>query len=155
MRKILKQIFRCYCMTTFSNKILPKICSSHYCEVCDYRTSKKSSYDTHVLSKRHVKRIQINTLEPTENKSLPNLCPFKYSCEKCNKGFNNRSGLWKHKKKCGIVEEDKGEKNDIITDKDLIIMLIKQNNELIKENNETKNVLLKVLEGVTHNNSNK
>jgi hypothetical protein len=142
-------------MTTFSNKILPKIFPSHYCKVCDYGTSKKSIYNYHLLSAKHAKRIKINTSEPSENKTLPNFCPFKYSCEKCNKGFNNRSGLWKHKKKCGIVEEDKGEKNDIITDKDLIIMLIKQNNELIKEINETKNVLLKVLEGVTHNNSNK
>ena len=137
-------------MTTFSNKILPKLCSSHYCEDCDYRTSRKSSYDTHLLSAKHAKRIKNNTLETNGNKNLP----FKkYSCEKCNKGFNNRSGLWKHKKKCDIVE-DNCKKNDLITDKELIIMLIKQNSDLIKENNDTKNVLIKVLENGINNNSN-
>jgi len=66
---------------------------------------------------------------------------------------NNRSGLWKHKKKCDIVE-DNCKKNDLITDKELIIMLIKQNSDLIKENNDTKNVLIKVLENGINNNSN-
>ena len=37
----------------FSNKILPKFCPKFSCKKCDYHTSKKSSYDDHLLSAKH------------------------------------------------------------------------------------------------------
>ena len=37
----------------FSNQILPKTCSRFYCENCHYGTSKKSSYDKHLLTVKH------------------------------------------------------------------------------------------------------
>ena len=44
----------------FSNKNLPKICSKYSCKKCDYHTSKKSSYDDHLLSAKHNSSIIIN-----------------------------------------------------------------------------------------------
>jgi hypothetical protein len=85
---------------------------------------------------------------------MPKLCSSKYSCEICNKKFKNRSGLWKHKNKnicnknetdLGFDSDDEGLKNEKdLTDKDLIMMLIKENGEL-------KNMIMKVLENGTHN----
>jgi hypothetical protein len=59
-------------------------------------------------------------------------------CDICNKKYVSRNGLWKHKQKC--VLEDEVEH----TDKDLIMLLIKENAEL-------KNIMMKVLENGTHN----
>jgi hypothetical protein len=79
----------------FSNNNLPKICSKFYCENCDYSTSKKSSYSDHLLSKKHNKSIICK-------KNLPKICQ-KFYCENCDKIYKDNSGLWRHKKKCVII----------------------------------------------------
>jgi hypothetical protein len=113
-------------METLGNKILPNSAPTFYCQKCDYGTCKKSSYDDHLLSAKHQKETNGNKMETNGNANLLN-----YSCEKCQKNFNSRSGLWKHKKKCSIVITDSNAES---FDKDqLILMLIKQNAELIKE----------------------
>jgi hypothetical protein len=83
-----------------------------------------------------------------------------YTC-KCSKKFLTTSGLWKHKKKCTVDETSETEDEtenikipDEISDKELIIMLIKQNTELAKETSEFKNMMMKVLENGTHNTTN-
>jgi hypothetical protein len=79
-------------------------------------------------------------------------------CENCNKSYNDRSGLWRHKKTCKPYEQiDKSDDIQIenineLNDKDLIMMLIKQNSDLIKENSEFKNMMMKVFENGTNNN---
>jgi hypothetical protein len=79
----------------FSNNNLPKICSKFYCENCDYSTSKKSSYSDHLLSKKHNKSIICK-------QNLPKICQ-KFYCENCDKIYKDNSGLWRHKKKCIII----------------------------------------------------
>ena len=79
----------------FSNNNLPKFCSKFYCENCDYSTSKKSSYSDHLLSKKHNKSIICK-------KNLPKICQ-KFYCENCDKIYKDNSGLWRHKKKCIII----------------------------------------------------
>ena len=49
------------------------------CEICDYNTSKKSSYDKHLTTSKHIIRTQSNVLE--QNSCHTN----KFSCKKCNK----------------------------------------------------------------------
>jgi hypothetical protein len=81
----------------------------------------------------------------------------KYICQNCHKEYKENSGLWRHKKKCKPEDcSNSDEKNDQImnehSDKDqLILMLIKQNSELIKETSDFKNMMMKVLENGTHN----
>jgi hypothetical protein len=141
-------------METLGNKILPNSAPTFYCQKCDYGTCKKSSYDDHLLSAKHQKEANGNKIETNGNANLLN-----YSCEKCQKNFNSRSGLWKHKKKCSIVITDSNAES---FDKDqLILMLIKQNAELIKETSgfksmmmEQQNTMLKVIENGTHNTTN-
>lgn len=60
--------------------------SAYCCSICDYTTSRKSNYNIHIQSNKHKK----NTHELTT----------EHNCLKCNKTFCNRSGLWKHDKKC-------------------------------------------------------
>ena len=154
-----------YFMETLGNEIMPKLCSKFYCENCDYGTSKKSSYDNHILSLKHQKSIKETEMETNVNEIMPKLCSSKFSCEKCPKEFKNRSGLWKHKQKCNESEEINDEINKLdneTVDKDqLILMLVKQNSELIKETSGFKNMMmeqqsmmLEVIKNGTQNHSN-
>ena len=62
-----------------SNKNLPKICSKFYCEICDYGTSKKSSYDDHLVSAKHLKSM-------VGNEILPKFCS-EFICPNCSKNI--------------------------------------------------------------------
>ena len=63
-----------YFMETLGNEIMPKLCSKFYCENCDYGTSKKSSYDNHILSLKHQKSIKETEMETNVKEIMPKLC---------------------------------------------------------------------------------
>jgi len=107
-------------METFSNiPSTKKICHNFYCELCDYGTSKKSSYTNHINSKKHNEPNLVNI-------NMPNLCSTRVYCDTCGKNYSDRSGLWRHKKKCIFIDGIN------IKDKDaLVIHLLKQNSELM------------------------
>lgn len=138
-------------METLGNENLPKTCSKFFCEFCDYRTCKKSSYYDHLITAKHKKRANGINLETNGNENLLNTS--KLSCNNCSKEFKNRSGLWKHNKKC-IVDN-----NHIITDitTEAILNIIKQNTEfqqMLIEQNKTIIELSKNNQITTHNNTN-
>ena len=128
-------------MTTDDNKKVVKISNIFHCEKCNYTTSRKYNLDLHNDSTKHK-----NASKTTEN----NISLVKVSklieCLNCNKIFNDRAGLWRHKKKClkTNIEIQKDETHD----KDEIIMM------LIKDNAELKNMMMKVIENGTHNTTN-
>ena len=134
--KILKHIFCHHYMETLGDIFMPKICHKFRCNYCDYNTSKKSSYDAHILSIKHKK----HSLGDVGDKNSAKILPNKYSCDSCNKQYMSRNGLWRHKKKCFQAEEveefgseSESEKEEP-TEKELIMMLIKQNTQLIEQN---------------------
>ena len=131
-------------METLGNKILQNSATKFYCKKCDYRTCRKSSYKDHLLSAKHSNG---NNLETNGNENLQKICKSNYECKTCKKNFKSRSGLWKHNKIC-LESNDQSQKDE------LIMMLIKQNTELIKETSEFKNMMMKVIENGTTNNSN-
>ena len=71
-------------METFGNQNYAKLCAKYYCNNCNYVTSRKSSYDNHLLSAKHKKCIIINVLETFGNNNMQELYISKYSCKKCN-----------------------------------------------------------------------
>ena len=103
-----------------------------FCNICDYNTCKKYDLTRHCSTQKH----KNNVLTTVNNeKSAKN-----FVCNFCKKEYNDRAGLWRHKKKCSqeiIIDKDN------TTDKDLIMMLVKQNSEL-----------LEVIKNGTHNNNN-
>jgi len=144
-------------METFGNEIKQKISKKYCCTICHYYTERKSNIDKHITSAKHMKEINGNEIK----QKLSNI----FCCEKCNKVYQTKPGLWKHNKKCNLLDNCVDETNKTIDDsidKDqLIIMLIKQNSELIKETTEFKNlmmeqqnVMLEVIKNGTHNNNN-
>jgi len=142
-------------METLGNAILLNSAQKFYCKYCDYGTSKKSSYDDHMLSTKHQKYINGNVLETNGNcrkRDSAKLCDYNYSCGLCTKKFKNRSGLWKHNKICN-VEQLLNNTNEP-TDKELMMMVIQQNAELMKKNDELQNMMMDVIKNGTHNTTN-
>jgi hypothetical protein len=80
---------------------------------------------------------------------LPQISPFSFlSCENCDRKYKDRSGLWKHKKKC----DQNYKKDDINSDKEIIRMLIKENAEFKKQVLEIcKNIQPPTI--ISHNNT--
>jgi len=135
-------------METLGNAILQNSAKKFYCEICHYGTSRKSSYTDHLLSSKHAKYMNGNILETSGNAILQKFgSKLNYACKICKKEFKNRSGLWKHNKTCDketYILEEQNKKTDDPTDKELIMLLIKENSEL-------KNMMMKVIENGTHN----
>jgi hypothetical protein len=82
--------------------------------------------------------------------SIINYPKNPFAC-RCGKSYKDNSGLWRHKKKCKTDENI-----DIMNTnnkEDLILMLVKQNSELVKETSEFKNMMMEVIKNGTHNNT--
>ena len=151
--KIFRLILCCYYMTTFDNENKPKLSYKYFCENCNYNTCKKSNYTTNLMSAKHIKTTNNNENKPKISS--------KHKCENCEKEYNDRAGLWRHKKKC-FNNKDNTE-NEIINNitPELILDIIQQNHdfkELLiiqnKQNNELTNKLFEVCKNGTNNNNN-
>ena len=141
-------------METLGDKNYAKLCTKFYCECCDYSPQRKSSYDNHLLSAKHKKVTNGYNMGQKNANIMQILCkqPTKeiFICS-CGKEYQHRQGLWRHKNKCiedsePVSESESvahSEDNQLSTDKDLIMMLIKQNTEL-----------LEIVKNGTHNTSN-
>jgi hypothetical protein len=114
------------------------------CELCDYNTSNIFDYEKHNKTIKHKSNFLAmngNDLSQKSPKMSPKDTNDKFKCKICSKSYKDYSGLWKHKKKC---YEEPLEITNTSNDKDIIMMLI-------KENSEFKNMIIKVLENGTHN----
>lgn len=112
----------------FVNKKNPKKPQSFFCENCDFYTSNKKDYSRHLQTKKHfVNNSQGFSIEKTPKNPTANECI-------CGKTYKDCSGLWRHKKKCIVLENTK--ETDVNINKDDLIKY------LMKENNEFKDMLL-------------
>ena len=127
-----------------------------YCEKCDFKCSKKYSWDRHINTSKHTKDIFVDDFGAKKGKKGQ----IEYLCDNCEKTFQTNAGLWKHKTKGKCVKTDKiiEEKNEVIdlykntiNNKDeLIITLLKQNAELIKGQQD---MMVKLSENGINNNN--
>ena len=56
-------------MATLATKKVPKVPATFFCKTCDYTTSRKSQYDRHLTTPKHLKSTIFNDLEPFLKKS--------------------------------------------------------------------------------------
>ena len=116
----------------------PKITKYHHCELCDYNTCKISDYNKHLATDKH--KMKQNETDETYL-SLKVAKNFQCTCGIC---FNSRTTLWRHKKICDFenkCHEVNKQEEVALSDKELIIMLVKQNTELmdiLKHNNSSQ-----------------
>lgn len=135
------------------------------CNCCDYFTSRKVNYDKHLTTSKHVRMTKdyIGGQKVAKSSKSSQFLRHCFICD-CGRSYKHRQGLWKHKKECPCSENENKEiveKTDSLTDKDLIMMLIKDNNDLRKmmmeqqslmiENN---NKVLDICKNGTHNTTN-
>ncbi len=140
-------------METLGDEIMPKLCPKFICKYCDYSTSKKSSFDNHNLSAKHIKRLKGDAQVTQSDEIMPKICHLKYQCENCNKSYESRNGLWKHKNSnnCFKIEND----NILQNDKSNEIQELKEIMKfLMKENSEMKNMMFEVMKNGIGNTNN-
>jgi len=117
--------------------------SKYYCELCEYNCFKKYNWERHISSVKHQKMTEINNLATKKWQKEQGML---FCCENCGKEYRDRTGLWRHKKQCTNQKANTIEKKDEIIDK-----LLKQNSELIKEQNDIKNLILEIIKNGSHN----
>jgi len=108
-RNIICSLYIDYQMTTMINT------SKYKCISCDYVTSRKSQYDRHLNTRKHIlitNGLQLGTCD--------------YVCE-CGKEYSCRQNLFRHKQKCKGAQEQIQVPPPV--DSSLVIELLKQNQE--------------------------
>jgi len=130
-----------------------KIANIFCCEICDYTTSNLYDYNKHNNTQKHLNNDKSTLATEKSQKS-------QYGCS-CGKTYKDKSGLWRHKKKC----TDEHLSNDCVNDNtlltNLVLEVIKNNNdlqkqcvELQKQNQEFQQKIVESFSEVIKNNSN-
>ena len=124
-----------------ATNLVPKSSEKFHCISCDYFTSRKSQYERHLHTVKH----NWQQMATNGNEKVPE-SSTAFQCD-CGKKFKDRSGLWKHSKKCNSKQEfiDNSDENIDeskidLTDSSVILHILKQNDEfkqLIVEQNKT------------------
>jgi len=120
-----------------------KVAKKYMCSHCDYTTCKKSSYDKHLSTQKHIIKSLCNTC----NQEVAKSCS-QHICEKCNKKYISRVGLWHHKKKCVMpIPTQEKPPLEVHTSSVLSVDIILQTQtnlilELVKQNQEFKDLLI-------------
>lgn len=121
-----------------------KVAIKYCCQKCDYYTSRKSSYDKHLLTDKHI-NLQLETNLKQNETKVGESCkkvakenPF--ICTKCEASFGSRSTLWRHKNKCvatGNNNDDNKDKYELEFITKIVTSVVKeityQNTDMIKE----------------------
>ncbi len=113
------------------------------CEPCKFYTNNNYDFKRHQGTKKHEKAIQLTKSSTgIQDEEL-------FVCE-CGRFYKERTGLWRHKKKCNSAEnqltvtEEEEQEEEELNEKEMVLKLIKQNGELQKQiinmSKETKQV---------------
>jgi hypothetical protein len=99
-----------------------------HCAHCDYSTSKKSSWNQHLATRKHINATNaifnaINATEKYAQEVLLNICSG------CGKKYKHASSLYRHKKICSKYAQTENEE---------IITMTKKEYNLALENQELK-----------------
>jgi len=106
--------------------------NQYFCDYCDFKTGNKNDYMRHTMTSKHQNRV--NGYAKNAKNANEILC---YQC-KCGKIYKNNSGLWKHSKVCKFVDVPHTEE---MSKNDIIKQLLLQNQQLIFENKEFKEMM--------------
>jgi hypothetical protein len=122
-------------MKHFETNLSPKN-PKYFCKKCEYITNNKKDYTKHISTSKHqneTNETKMKQLVPKNPQKSP-----KIECNCCGILYNSRTTLWRHKKICN---KEPDEYHEQPSDKDLIMILIKENSEL-------KNMVLDVCQKI-------
>ena len=126
--------------------------SNFSCKLCDFNTGNAADYARHVRTRKHNKNV--NSVKIAAN-TKPFVCG-------CGKQYAHNSGYYRHKKTCTIFPLLEPSNHEFAFDKELVMLLIKENSELknmiLEEHKSTKQIMMdtqnqiaEVLKIFTHN----
>jgi len=129
---------------------MPKNAEKYSCIVCDFKCSKISNYNIHILTNKHKMLTNVDK-ENDKNAS-------KFKCD-CGKEYNHRQSLSLHKKKCLIHQSANVISHDAIIDnpneqQKLIDYLMKENSEFKQLMIDQNKHMLALANKVGNNNNN-
>jgi hypothetical protein len=99
------------------------------CEFCYYSTSRKSNYDKHLSTDKH----HSSKSSKLEIAKVANCDNNEFNCQYCKQSYKTNSGLWKHIKKCEVLNKTKMIIDVIKEDKNVQEYLMEQNKLLIEQ----------------------
>jgi hypothetical protein len=114
-----------------------KNAEKYACVICDFITANKFDYSRHIKTNKHILRVsamQYGIKSITCDKKT-----HTHICSMCNTEYKDPSGLWRHKKKCLIVNHQNEAPQSNSSSEDMQMALIL---ELVKQNQEFKNLLI-------------
>jgi len=120
-----------------------KIPTIFECKKCNYNTSSRKDYNKHLLTAKHQKEMNGNEW----HSKIP-------TCEYCEKTFKTASGLWKHKRNCYQAQEYQEEPIEILNNSSDISVLTNTMMQLIKQNQEFKEIIIELSKKDTTTNNN-
>jgi hypothetical protein len=119
-----------------------------YAKNVTINAAKKYNWDRHILTAKHQSATNSNIWQPITSKNEQS----KLTCLNCNKEYKDRTGLWRHKQKCS--QSNIVIKPDDTLDKEIIMMLIKDNSEVKTMMMEQQGLMMEVIKNGTHNTTN-
>ena len=129
-------------LATFSNQEIPEKSSKHRCDVCDYNTQITKDYMKHLRTIKHKNRKSATQTD----EFVPKNPSILLSCANCNKVYKDKTGLWRHKKKCSVITPSveiqthpspAPPSHSSTEDMQMNLIL-----ELVKQNQEFKNLII-------------
>ena len=136
------------------NNLAPKNAERFYCKFCDFKCCKKSEWSRHILRPKHKNRENGNKNGKNDNEKNAEI---KYMCD-CGKEYSHLSGLSRHKNanKCMDLHINNSissfeDELDVKMLTNLVLETVKQNKELIEQNQELTNKLFEICKNGTNN----
>jgi hypothetical protein len=99
---------------------------NHRCEKCRFKCSKLGDWNRHIITSKHINGNNLATVNTSNIQ--------QYICDECCKIYNDRSGLWRHKKKCAHQKENGDD--ELSNNINLILEMLKEK-PLLTENNDS------------------
>ncbi len=123
-------------------KYMQKKSQKYYCEKCDYLCSRKFLWEQHCSTQKHLRQHLETPTSSLDNEKQKyadalTIVDGNFVCE-CGRGYKQRAGLWKHKKKCKYLKNISEHSEELI--------IPSQNVKLEKENSELKDLVHKLLD---------
>jgi len=145
---------------------LQKVSKEYCCNFCYYNTCKKSSFDKHILTAKHLSLTKSAESLTSLTEKLPKVATTKlFVCSNCNKAYKSRVGLWKHNKQCDdpcknstkIIVDSSSQLEDM---SNMFMAVVKENQEfkqlVMDQNKQMLELANKVnaTQAITNSNSN-
>ena len=118
------------------------------CKNCDYISSKKHNYLKHLTTLKHINATSATKICCKSSTKVAT----SFDCDRCEKKYINRSGLWRHKKTClpnndylnsgvmlELIKQNQEFKELIIDQNNKMLELVKERPSPIINNNNTNN----------------